>query len=503
MWLVASGLGVAVIFTVVQWLLLTTQYSDPALGTTPNNRVFVYLIGVPLDDVYIHCRYVSNLLHGFAYSFNPGQTLTADTSPLWVILITISGLFTNRLELVAVALSIVAYLIIGPGIYRTARDVFSLGETNARLAGCIGVLCSRLAWSAMSGMETALAALLMLLIIEEHERSRQRKCLQPREAIWLGLGLLVRPEFMFITLVIVADWCYLAVKKQADVKASPVAIPLLLAIASPAFLLPLATRNSLASHSSVVQGLTISWIPNVQYLWFALKVLASNNAVLFLLLISGLWWLKNDAKYRIPFIVILGLPILQAFVAPQFRQHGRYFFPVFPILVILGLAAWQSWKERTYLWKPAIKLVPVLLIIAASIETGRWAIIESESVRNINDQHLAVVNWLETNIQPNDTLAVDDVGAIGYYLNRPIIDLTGLVTPALWPLQHNQDSVWRAARTMGANLFVIYNRLNPAFYQEHKDSLLLQRAFPVRLPLTSAADTVMSIYRLKGARSGS
>ena len=176
---------------------------------------------------------------------------------------------------------------------------------------------------------------------------------------------------------------------------------------------------------------------------------------------------------------------------------------MFPILIICSIAAWTTLKEKVDLWKPVTALVPALLILAALIETGRWAIIESESVRNINDQHLAVVNWLNADSHPNDTLAVDDVGAIGYYLNRPVIDLTGLVTPTLWPLQHNQDSVWQAARAMGANLFVIYNRLNPAFYQEHKDSLLLQRDFSVRLPLTSAADTVMSIYRLIGAKSGS
>jgi hypothetical protein len=106
-------------------------------------------------------------------------------------------------------------------------------------------------------------------------------------------------------------------------------------------------------------------------------------------------------------------------------------------------------------------------------------------------------------MRPNDTLAADDVGAIGYYLDRQIIDLTGLVTPQLWPLQHDQDSVWIVARAMGANLFVIYNRLNPQFYNRHKESLTLQQEFRVRLPLASAADTVMSIYRVKGAEHGS
>jgi hypothetical protein len=492
-WLIMASIAVAVAFSVVQWVFLTSPESAPIHGVRPNSTVFIHLLGVPLDDVYIHCRYSSNLLHGFSYSFNPGETLTADTSPLWVLLIAFGGLFTSHLELVAIGLSIISYLLIAPGVYRTSRDLFGLSERNARLAGWVAVLCSRLAWSAMSGMETALAALLMLLIIEQHERDRKRKCLWAREAMWLGLALLLRPEFLFVTLVIALDWMYAWIRERADVSRAPIVILLLLAIASPAFLLPLVTSNSLISHSSVVQGARMSWLPNFAYLWFASKVLASNNIVLFILLVAGLCFLYKDQKYRIPYIVALGLLILQAFVAPQFRQHGRYFFPVFPLIIIIGIAAWEKMRQTGLIGR----VVPLLILLAAIVETGRWAVIEAESVRNINDQHLAIVNWSSSNLKPTDTLAVDDIGAIGYYLDRPIIDLTGLATPQLWSLHHDQDSVWQAARGMGANIFVIYNRLNPTLYERHKDSLVLLRDFPVRLPLTSAADTVMSIYRVR------
>ncbi len=99
-----------------------------------------------------------------------------------------------------------AYLALGPGVYRVARDVFGMGEGHARIAGIATVLSSRLVWSGMSGMETSLAALLMLLVVEEHIRSRSRNCLRPREAIWLGLAFLVRPEFMFVAFILLADW---------------------------------------------------------------------------------------------------------------------------------------------------------------------------------------------------------------------------------------------------------------------------------------------------------
>jgi len=484
--LLAGGGIVAAAFGIAQYLFL----SSSALP------IYVRWLGVPLDDVYIHCRYASNLLHGYSFSFNPGETLTADTSPLWVVLITIGGLFTTRLEIAAILVSLLCYLALASGVYRVARDLLLFRESQARLAGWLTVLASRLAWSGMSGMETALAALIMLLVVEEHVRSRSRGILRGREGILLGLGILTRPEFLFVIVILTVDWIYL--RRTADISRWSLAILLFLIIASPSILLSSATSGDLVSHSSVVQGASISILPNFKYLWFALKIIASNNLVIFLLILLSFLTLWKLPTYRLLLIIGLGLPLLQAFVAPQFRHHGRYFFPVLPLVILLGMAVWRECEYRKI--SPIIlRLVPALAILAGLIETGRWAYIEAASVRNINDQHLAAAQWLKTNKYATDILAVHDLGAIGYLTNEHIIDLTGLATPSLWPVQHDQDMVWRKARAMGANMFVIYRRLNSTFYDLHKDSLVLQRDFPVRLPLTSSADTILSIYSLKGS----
>ncbi len=128
---------------------------------------------------------------------------------------------------------------------------------------------------------------------------------------------------------------------------------------------------------------------------------------------------------------------------------------MFPLIILCGVGAWQEMEQRKQFSKIIRNMVVALIVLAGSYRDRRWSLIEGESVRNINDQHLAVVGWLWQNMHPNDTIAVDDVGAIGYFLNKPVIDLTGLMTPQLWPLQRDQDSVWLKARVMGANVFVI------------------------------------------------
>ena len=165
--LTLAGMLVLIGFSIVQRVMLGGNESPE-----------LHYLGVPLDDVYIHAQFAKDLLHGFGYSFQSGLPLTADTSPLWVVLLAIGGFFTPRFELVAISLSMLAYLALGSGVYRVARDVFGMAENHARLAGLGTVLSSRLAWSGMSGMETALAALLMLLVVEEHVRSRKRNSLR-------------------------------------------------------------------------------------------------------------------------------------------------------------------------------------------------------------------------------------------------------------------------------------------------------------------------------------
>ena len=46
---------------------------------------------------------------------------------------------------------------------------------------------------------------------------------------------------------------------------------------------------------------------------------------------------------------------------------------------------------------------------------------------------VAAARWLNAHTEPNDLIAVHDIGAVGYFTQRRIIDLAGLVTPEVIP----------------------------------------------------------------------
>ncbi len=488
-------------------VLFAVQSYDLSRHDGTNN---VTTVGVPLDDVYIHCRYAENLLAGHGYSFNPPTQVTADTSPLWVLLIAVGGLFTSHLEVVAVILSSLAWLMMAPAVYRIAKYVFHFDTLWAVVAGIISLLSGRMLIMAPSGMETALASLLTLIAIEIHIRSRETFRIRIREAVVLGLAIATRPELYLLAAIAAIDWLILLSKNNVSIK-SFASFSIVLAVFFGAVLsLPLIERGSLSYHSSVVQGAGIRFLPDMYYLLRTFFIVLEN--FWFVLIIPFLSrtinaFPKIRSRVAILPIFVIVLPILQSFLAPQYRHFGRYVFPILPLCIFMILPFVKNTKlySRTSEVNTSSEhhragsLLLVAIVVLMLPSSIRWVTKYGEAVSNINDQHLAAVAWVNANLSPNDIIAADDVGALGFFTKRNIIDLTGLVSPEIYSLQQNQQLVWKEARNKGTNIFIIYTRLNPTFYQYASDSLELVKELPIRQPLLSSADTVMSIFKVKGA----
>jgi hypothetical protein len=490
-----------IVILLVQFAIAKYELSD---GGTDHTTT----IGAPLDDTYIHTRFAENLFHGNGYSFNPGHIVSADTSPLWVVLIGVGGFFNEHLDLVAIILSAIAWLLLAPGVYRISRYVF-VWERSFSIAAAICVLLSpRLLAMNLSGMETTFAALLVLVAIEMHIRSREMRQIRMREAVVLALGIALRPEFYLLVLIVFIDWLYLILKKQVSIKKIvPFIIPILVS-AFFVFRIPLSERGSLLYHSSIVQGAGFSFPPDFYYIGRSFYIMFENFGLIILLplfIIRSFRSLRIKDLSAVLILFTLGLPIVQGFVAPQFRHFGRYIFPVIPLVALIVIAKLRDFmlSEDGAPFFRTMKdskrtIVLGLIITACSLPLAiKWAGVYADSVRNINDQHLAVAQWVQEHEISN--IAADDVGALGYVAKKNIIDLTGLISPEFYPLQKDQSLVWKEARNQGARYFIIYPRLNPDFYRYAKDSLELVKNFPVRLPLVSSADTVMSVFKVRGS----
>jgi hypothetical protein len=114
-------------------------------------------------------------------------------------------------------------------------------------------------------------------------------------------------------------------------------------------------------------------------------------------------------------------------------QHGRYIIPALPILYWWGMIGFLEYVTSpkahvriVFLWQTLTVTLAVLFTLIAARQNAYdvyW--IESEMVET--------AKWVQANIPPDAVLAVHDIGALGYQVPNPIVDLAGLITPEVVP----------------------------------------------------------------------
>jgi hypothetical protein len=88
---------------------------------------------------------------------------------------------------------------------------------------------------------------------------------------------------------------------------------------------------------------------------------------------------------------------------------------------------------------PAVLLALAVALAVLSIVRG--AGIYTSNISYINDYQVETALWLRDHTPPAALVATHDIGAIGYFSGRQIIDLGGLTQPELVPLLNDQQAL--------------------------------------------------------------
>lgn len=111
------------------------------------------------EDAYITFRTVDNFLDGYGLRWNPAERVQSYTHPLWMFVLSASGLVTRKLFLSAIALNVACAL------GAAAIIAFRLAKSSWHAALAISILTGSLAFRdySTSGLENSLAHLLLAL----------------------------------------------------------------------------------------------------------------------------------------------------------------------------------------------------------------------------------------------------------------------------------------------------------------------------------------------------
>jgi hypothetical protein len=497
--------------TRIEWIGLMTALLLAAVLMWP-------IRGYLTDDTFIHLQYARNLAAGRGFVFNPGEHVYGSTSPLWVAMLAdammlhIDGIVAAHvLGLVATLASVVLFFFL-------MRHSLRIPELRALATVTWASHAWMMRWS-LSGMETPLAVALVLAGFVAFTDGRAWGSRPVRTGAFWALAALTRPEAVFLLLL----WgIFLVIDTD-----SREGVRRLIAGALPPALIYggwlLFSRlyfgtfwpNTLAAKalSGGFPALLESFKRQIGVVGATDAVLAGALAAALLFGGSRLWPKQLRAQRMLPWVWVGALPLLYAMRGVP--VISRYLVPILPILAWLAWRAVERWwagEEPTPELRPGAILLGLGLAGLALTQNLIWyqAAVVPQVRSFTSGLHQSLVPWgiwFAENTDKDAVIAAPDIGAIGYYSQRRVVDLAGLVTPGMLPLlerEQPQDIVANFSFVRVARPDFLIDRA-PRAYDLLTRSPFSAALVPVghasvpNLGIAHPTSAVYSIYRIEWA----
>lgn len=407
-------------------------------------------LGFPLDDSWIHLQFARNLTEGLGLSYNPGELVTGSTAPLWTALLALLFPLPGGVVFWTKLLGAGLHLAGIDATWRLAREL-GLPRGLSALAAALTLATSWLVWSALSGMEIPLFILLSLWGMVLHLRERADPVRPPLSVAVLAVAVLARPEGLLLLLLAVLDRV-LAFERRPSLRALLAgAVLAVCALAGPFLFYAWAGGSVLPTTYAAKGGGEIRhllpdfrYLANVLGLFFRpqpwMTLLAGAGAVSLASRLGG----SRDARDRglLPALWLFGLPLAYSLLTPgptkMLGNFGRYYFPLFPVLIVLGVLGLEpavsalASRLRSRGARAVLATVGAAVLLAPTLfnffQGERFYV---QNVANVEESDVAIARWLASRLPPEASLAVNDIGAIKYFLPNRVIDLASIATPEI------------------------------------------------------------------------
>jgi hypothetical protein len=462
--------------------------------------------GFPLDDSWIHQTYGRNLAYTGRWAYVPGVPSAGSTSPFYTVLLAIGYVLRVPFFFWTYALGAVALALAGlVGVRMSERLYPSINQVGL-WTGLTVVLTWHLIWAAASGMETMLFATISLIVIDlawwastpdPSSASRREKSplslnipLPEGEGIRVRVGFLfglasailiaTRPEGVllvgltgaFVLLAWFGQW------RQFVMWCGGALIGGLIGIA-PYLLLNLSLNGTILPNTfSAKQAENVELLaqPFVVNLWAMTQPLTAGGQLLLLpgavvTFVKLMRQIRTDRRavlYIVPIVWAVVLLVLYAARLPAYYQHGRYVIPALaPFLVfsVGGLVSLVTLAAQRRAAPMSRVLARTLAVTAIAIFPVFWLIglqVFATDVKMIHSDMVVASRWLAQNVPPEHLLAVHDIGAVGYFAPRPMLDLAGLVSPEVIPIIRDPIALMKLMQAQGVRYLMVLPPQRPA-----------------------------------------
>jgi hypothetical protein len=373
------------------------------------------------DDPYITFRYARNLLDGNGFVYNVGQRTLSTTAPLYAILLAGLGWFWPDLPSLGNLLSVMSLVMSALILY-----AWALGR-DEKAAGMLAALLLCL-WPLLYltfGSETLLSTMLILGGLWAYDRSRTGL-----SAVMIALATMVRPDAIIAAAALAI--IHLFRRQSIPWRSMLLYLGLVgvfyggiwLYFGSPLPVTLLAKQQQGLMTGSMRFGagfVDLAGQYGRQPFYWLHAILA----------LVGLYRVLQKKRHWIPLLVWTTL----YFAAYTILGVSRYFWyyaplvPAFVVLVAEGAVAVLRALARTRLSRPLTMILTGLLLVVLLVPLLVDVIRAGWHSDPRHDVYHEIGQWLQENSSPGASIGALEVGIIGYYAQRPIVDFAGLIQP--------------------------------------------------------------------------
>ncbi|NKQ54999.1 hypothetical protein HFP15_19130 [Amycolatopsis sp. K13G38] len=429
----------------------------------------------PLDDVYIHLQYGSQIGLGHFFQYNTGDQVSTGASSLLYALIlgaaSAVGFTGNGLLGFAVGFGIACFAA-------TAGLTCVLGtRVVARpvgiWAGLLVAVSGPLLWGSSSGMEVGLVMLLVVAMLLTF-----RSVSGPFMGVLLALS---RPEGLIFAaaLTFAAVW----VHRRRPLRAVLSLLPLVAGAAQLVF-------YRIATGSFSANGIQAKSFFDDRPVFYFSSFLDRTAANLHGFLGTFLAFTEQDYAFPGALVVFLVGVLFVIFSRPPARpmviatgiglacvlvsvstlntaliHELRYiqpFMPVFILFAVAGVYAATRVVAQPRARRLALHAALAVALAFSLVSVPTWAARFGRDAATIRDTDVSVALWLKEHIPGNAVVAVKDVGAVAYLSGHRVVDVIGLATNGLAEAANNgPGAVYEALRHLPPaqrpTYFAVYN----------------------------------------------
>jgi len=423
--------------------------------------------GYPLDDAWIHQTFSRNLAHFHELSYFEGIPSTGSTSPFWTLLLSLGYYFSENNYIWTMLLGLGALFVLGWLGEIAFSRICPEYQSIFPWAGVILIGEWHFVWAAGSGMETLVLADIILAVFF---------LLLEKKDCWfwigalIGIGIWVRPEALTLLGPAALILGIGMVQQKNVVKQISLMILGLIICLIPYLYLNYSVSGNLWPNTFFAKQAEYHSLLNRPF-WIRFGDVFRQHIVgIGILLLPGFfyktWKSIQERNWVILAFIIwwFGFLLIYASRLPVPYQHGRYEIPIMPVFFLIAGAGvfklflvgnQNKWgRVLVYSWLLSIILVWVGFFgIGANAYANDVAIIETEMVVS--------AKWIDRNTPTDSIIAAHDIGALGYYGNRKIIDLAGLISPEVVPIIRDEQELWSFIREKKANYLMTFPNWYP------------------------------------------